>query len=42
MGSFRDVSSFVEIDDATGRSNCPKADRLYIFGTAVEMLGLVS
>ena len=27
------VSSFVEIDDATGRSNCPKADHLYIFGT---------
>ena len=39
MGSFRDVSSFVESADATGRSNCPKADRLYIFGTEAENVG---
>ena len=33
MGPFRNVSSFVESAYATGGSNCPKADHLYIFGT---------
>ena len=42
MGSFREVSVFVETGGTTGRSNCPKADRLYIFGTEAELLGLVS
>ena len=35
MGSFRNVSSFVESADATG----PKADRLYMFGTDAEYVG---
>ena len=39
MGSFREVSSFIEIDDATGRSNYPKDGRQYIFGTEAENVG---
>ena len=39
MGSFLNVSSFVERADATGRTNCPKVGRRYMFGTEAENVG---
>jgi len=37
--SFGVVSALVETGGATGRENCPEADRLYIFGTDAEPVG---